>query len=91
MKFEAHITFPRRDASIVKELALTSAWKFSQIDGDPVLGTDVFCYLTSYGTEYLDLKMLMDNEAQRARNVGAEVVRTKVEQVVFDSATGGPQ
>lgn len=83
--YEAHITFPRRDEETVKRLALSGRWKFSRIDGDPVLGDAVFCYLTSYGRNYGSLKSAMDSEAQRARNHGAEVVRTKLEEILFDS------
>ena len=47
-KFEAHITLPRDRAETVEKLGALCGWTFSQIDGDPLMGKQAYCYLTAY-------------------------------------------
>lgn len=90
MSFEAHITFPIRDEETVKRLALTGSWKFSKIHGDPVLGDKAFCYLTNYDpADYPALKTALGVEVERAKSYGAEVLRTKIEEILLDQRSPG--
>lgn len=89
MKLEAHITLLKEDAEKLKEFAEKTlfAWKFSQIDGDPLLGAKPFCYLTKHASAPMELfnemKYLSDDLTHR----GFHVVRTKLERIIFDSKT----
>jgi hypothetical protein len=79
--FEAHITYDIEHKSRVAALC-PHGWKFSKIDGDPVMGTKVFCYLTSYRND--------DQELLRAARaavgmVGVLPLRLKIERIVYDS------
>ncbi len=86
--YEAHITFKNSDRELVQKNC-PHGWKFSAIDGDPVLGKEVFCYLTSHG---INGKKLL--ERARAEVVvykachGIDAVRTKVEHIVYDTKAG---
>lgn len=81
--FECHVTFRTTDGD-----PHVSGWKFSAIDGDPVLGSGVKSYLTR---QFRDTKPLAEvvNEVEFAaaqlRDEGLPVLRTKVEHVCYDS------
>lgn len=69
-----HFTFP--------------GWKFSSIDGDPVLGSGVKSYLTRQMKESQGLDFAIasvESVAANLREQGFQVLRTKVEHVVYDS------
>ncbi len=83
--YEAHITFERENAAKVEEIGSSIGWKFSKIDGDPVLGQKVFCYLTRHAKDGAQL-LLDAMEATTA--VGVTVIRVKVEHIVYDTKTG---
>jgi len=68
-KFEAHITMPRDKAEDVEKWAEISGWKFSQIDGDPLMGKQAYCYLTNYDTD--GKRLLMANSDTRLESSGA--------------------
>lgn len=89
--YECHITM-RGDPKVIEPLVKATGWKFSAIDGDPVLGKGVLCYATSHfkGSRDVDeVIILMDEVADALRYKGAEVIREKVELVVYD--TKGPR
>lgn len=81
--YEAHVTF-----SSTKEIGLFG-WKFSKIDGDPVLGDGVKSYLTRQFKATRPLSAVVEELEQVATNLredyGEDVLRTKVELVVYDS------
>jgi hypothetical protein len=86
-KFEAHITCPR-EASREVEVSLTEGWVFSAIDGDPVMGKQAYCYLTAYDT---DAQLLLERVTAKAaylRLQGVEVLREKIEEIIYDTKTG---
>lgn len=64
-----------------------SDWKFSAIDGDPSLGDGVKCYATRHFNprtgDAVVLQILTDT-AKRLADNGAEVIRRKVERIIFD-------
>lgn len=87
MYFESHITFERTDGERVDRMArdvFPDRWKYSQIDGDPVLGKKVFCYLTAHDKDGDLLKRRMDVVIDYARTNGIGPVRAKIEQIIYD-------
>lgn len=82
--FEAYITYDRLWADQVKVLGAEIGWKFSQTDGDPVMGNRVFCYLTAYDR---DANSLLARMNKIVATCGIPYERTKIEQIVYDSKT----
>lgn len=84
--FECHVTFTTPtglDPGI-------RGWKFSRIDGDPVLGQGVKSYLTRQFKDSRPLEEVVNEvefAAAQLRDSGPEfvVLRTKVEHVCYDS------
>lgn len=90
MNFECHITLPREQGSIAAAVAADPKlpWKFSQIDGDPVLGQQVFAYLTRHDTNYVRLYANMKHTVVELTQQGVDVVREKIELIMYDTKTG---
>lgn len=89
--YEAHITYRSADKSVV-EKHHSSDWKFSAIDGDPVMGKEVFCYLTSYDSDPKNLLRRMVRERDSigrclAGEWGPVAARMKIEKIVYDTKT----
>lgn len=85
--YEAHITIDAAYAERVKGLYFRD-WKFSQIDGDPILGPGSKAYLTAYNVNSLDLFNYMRDVVEELEKLGITVLRTKIERIVWDSKTG---
>lgn len=91
-KFEAHLTFHISHAVAVKGFADAnpdSAIKYSAIDGDALMGDKPYCYLTSYdsdGDRLLRRCQAVSTVLEMIASV--PTLRTKVEQIVYDSKTG---
>ena len=92
-KFEAHITMdkiyaPRLKPSPTGDAIEIADWKYSAIDDDPVMGQNAYCYLTGYDTDAQNLldRMLRVVDILYELHIG--VLRTKVEQIIWDSKTG---
>jgi hypothetical protein len=81
--YEAHITYEIEHREAV-EKHRSDKWKFSAIDGDPILGKKVFCYLTSYDSSATRLLERMQEEVSR---IGVKEVRQKIEKIVYDTKT----
>ncbi len=95
--YECHITFfafgpqPELPAFLEKN----TGWKYSQIDGDPVLGPGVKCYLTKHYPAATDTSHqaaesdriigLMGKAADYVRECGMDVLRQKIELVIYDT------
>jgi len=86
-KFEAHITMPRDKAEDVEKWAEISGWKFSQIDGDPLMGKQAYCYLTNYDTDGKRLLMRTVTLGLNLQEHGIPVLRQKIEQIIYDTKT----
>lgn len=86
MYYECHVTLLGAAAAIrphVEDLK----WKFSSIDGDPVLGDGIKCYATRHFNARVPQQRVLDmllTTAQRLAERGVTVVRRKVELVLFD-------
>lgn len=83
--FECHITFDRKYGDQVRGIAKQFGWKYSQIDGDPVLGKDVFCYLTSHDDHFINMNTRMTQVAEASEDAGAKVLRKKIELIIYDT------
>ena len=84
--YECHVTFTLPTASHGRPPIPN--WKFSAIDGDPVLGAGVKCYLTRQfkaSRELDDVITDLEEVANELRRNKISVLRTKVELVVYDS------
>ena len=88
--YECHITMLGAPAYL-KSITEALKWKFSCIDGDPVLGAGVKCYATMH---YSSLKTRahvierVNAVAESLTRLGAAVIRRKVEYVLYDSKQG---
>lgn len=87
--YEMHVTYldePRAAFPAVE------GWKPSRIDGDIDLGEGTRHYLTKHAhrsTALFRLKDEVDECARKLREMGKHVVRTKVEDVLYDNRTWG--
>jgi hypothetical protein len=87
--YECHITvIEDKPRTLIQQLIEDSKWKFSAIDGDPVLGKKVYCYATKHykealGSEYVVNDLLAVEKSYKDQ--GLNVSRSKVELVVFDT------
>lgn len=83
--YECHVTFMAAPDS---RPDMVTGWIFSKIDGDPVLGKGVKSYLTRQFPTSTSLDAVISRTEEAAmvlRNTGYDVLRTKVELVVYDS------
>jgi hypothetical protein len=85
MNYECHITVRRADAEKAQIVASEHHWKFSQIDGDPVLGKEVFAYLTTHDSDVRRMFKRMELAVVNLKNSGVEVIREKIELIVYDT------
>lgn len=84
--FECHVTMTG-DPEFIEPLVENLKWKFSVINGDPVLGRGLKCYATRLfnirmGQEGVQNELLRIADA--LSNKGCNVIRRKVEMVIYD-------
>lgn len=85
--YECHITV-EGNKELAEHCIAAFGWKFSAIDGDPSLGDGVKCYATIHYNNRVPLVEVIDrvqSAAKKLRNDGLNVVREKVEMVVYDT------
>lgn len=88
-KFECHITIPREFGPIVRTYwDGVQGWGYSQIDGDPILGKQVYCYLTRYDSDAVTLLSKMKETVGALRTNHIPVLREKIEEIIYDTKTG---
>lgn len=87
-KYEAHVTCPREASDEVRKVGELTGWKFSAFDADPIMGDKPFCYLTSYSQDVYRLRAESDALARLLAQHGVQVLREKIERIVFDTKTG---
>ena len=91
-KFECHITVHKpkftRHARLLFAAAAKGKMKTSWITGDPVLGAGKWFYISGYSESYLQLLENMTKVADDIRSMGFEVIREKLEQIMYDTKTG---
>jgi len=87
--YELHVTFLTESPE--PPSFVPRGWRFSRIDGDHDYGDGVKSYLTTqkHIAERLeDLIVVVERVADALRALGFEVLRTKVERVVYDARHG---
>lgn len=87
--YEAHITFTCNTDGYIPQY---KSWTFSKIDGDPVLGEGVKCYLTKHFKSSKSLKSIIEEMDLIKVNmdlfmINVKWLRSKVELVVYDTKT----
>jgi hypothetical protein len=83
--YECHVTFNKEREEDLKDLAKEFHWKYSAIDGDPVLGNKVFAYLTTHDKDYDTIYRRMKTVEELACLQGTLPVRSKIEHIVYDT------
>lgn len=87
MYYECHITLGLHPVS-AKRLIEALGWKYSMIEGDPVLGTGYHEYATRHASAKCPESTIiaeMDYIAGVLAHMGFNVLRQKVELVVYDT------
>lgn len=89
--YEAHVTFHRSQADNILRLMnsempelIRAQWKFSKIDGDPVLGDKVYCYLTSHDFDHGIMSDKVNWIIEFFRMEDIKPLRAKIEKIVYD-------
>jgi hypothetical protein len=75
------------DADVIRPLVEMLKWKFSVIDGDPVLGEGIKCYATRLFNKNLGNEKVLNELLRAASDLerwGVRVLRRKVELVIYD-------
>lgn len=83
--FECHITIDSPEPDDVQTWVELIHWRFSKIDGDPQLGTGVRCYATQLYHNQEVAVTFTNGAAEFLESKGLQVVRRKVEHVVYDT------
>jgi hypothetical protein len=87
--YECHITVSKPTSltslSVLKEIGLTYGWKTSSIDGDPLLGEQIFFYFTIHSKSYDDIFSKMEALSVHLHSLEFTVLRKKIEQIVYDT------
>ena len=85
--YEVHITM-KGDPAKIEPLVNKIGWKFSAIDGDPILGEGIKCYATMFFSprryEQDEVVEIIELVAQNLRSKGINVIREKIELVIWD-------
>lgn len=84
--YECHITMIGLPEKIRPVVEITG-WKFSAIDGDPVMGDGIKCYATKmFHASKPELEVLAEllNWSEFLQIQGCNVVRKKIEMVIYD-------
>lgn len=86
--YECHITL-QENPSNFNELEIfikSQKWKFSCIDGDPILGSGLKCYATKHFNANKEIEFVLNELFEMADKLSLKstVLRRKVEMVIFD-------
>lgn len=85
--YECHVTM-LGDPKSIRQSVESIGWKFSVIDGDPVLGDGVKCYATTFFNKKTNKNLVIASVQETAKTLGRmgiTVLRDKVEHVIYDS------
>jgi hypothetical protein len=89
--YECHVTIklpkeqPTWFIAGIRERVEALQWSFSCIQGDPELGDSTFAYATNHYPDADIAIRMCDAVAKVLVGLGMEVVRRKVEHVIYDS------
>lgn len=82
--FEIHITCMTSDKELALEIAESLHWKTSEIARDPVLGNDIYFYLTKYADTLERAHYMLSHAMNMLDLMKIKVRREKIEQIVHD-------
>ncbi len=87
--YECHVTFLQLDTNqgAAERIVNGIGWTFSAIDNDIILGTGVKMYATRhFNTKHTEeeIKLELTKAATLLKEAGLDVVRRKIELVLFD-------
>lgn len=90
--YECHITMQGSPKDIKPIIDGMKGWKFSAIDGDIIMGNGVLCYATAH-FNYLKFTEeqvigIMNSIAEDIAEQDINVIRQKVELVIYDTKKG---
>jgi hypothetical protein len=87
LDYECHITIEplNRDMDFIEGCVTSAKWRYSKIDGDPDLGIGTRCYATQLYHHKDTAIALTCMMAEYFQGLGFTVIRSKVEQVIFDT------
>jgi hypothetical protein len=91
--YECHVTM-LGDPKEIRPLVEQTKWKFSAIDGDPVLGDGIKCYATMFYNNKMheiDVLKRLEGTADYLEIMGVKVIRRKVELVIYDDKSSTVQ
>lgn len=88
MNYECHITIAVKDAEKACKLLQAFNWKTSEIKRDPILGDGSHFYFTRHDQSHGKIETHMRLAANTLRYAGIEVLREKIELIVYDTKTG---
>lgn len=86
--YECHVTMMCEKIEVIEEHVSLLGWKFSCIDGDPILGEGLKCYATKHypaAMSATDVIRNVQSIALQLSSKGHNVIRDKVELVIYDS------
>jgi hypothetical protein len=78
MTYECHVTTRVKYAPQAQQIADERGWKTSEIARDPLLGDDVYYYLTKHSPDAIGLHSDMDGVSTLLQEAGCEVLRRKI-------------
>lgn len=85
MNYELHITMEDPEPFKVKTAVEALQWKFSKIDGDPIMGEGIKCYATNYSNaELKEVIKWIEDTADQLSSLGCNVIRRKIEKTIYD-------
>ena len=89
MNFECHITIAHEDREAALAVyraapGIFNGWKTSSIDGDPLLGEEVFFYITGHSDNYISLHRRMEQITSELYRSGVFPIRQKIELIMLD-------
>lgn len=85
--YECHITVEDPNYDWCRILIENMKWKYSRIDGDPIMGPGVKQYATRHYNSKLDKEKVLDELFSAANELidnGIKVTRRKIELVIWD-------
>lgn len=92
MRFESHVTLANPANIELKmqliSLARSHQMKPSWITGDPILGDGKYFYISGFDSTYDILLKKMKVLVADLQSHNFEVVREKIEQIMYDTKTG---
>ncbi len=87
--YECHITVDKKFSMALEAMAKILHWKYSCIDGDPVLGKQAFAYLTTHDNSFERMVTRMDEVCDLLEPMLIPVLRKKIELIVYDTKRPG--